>query len=241
MFLWIDKYIDEIYDKIILKIENYWPNLLWWILIFIIWIILARLLYLILMFFFKKIKLNQIVDKLKINIDEENLKEEWNDDKKKIKKIKNNRFTDKIKVDNVISKAISYYIIIVFLRISISYIWIDEIEKFLWDVLTYLPNLFIWILILFFGIRFSNFIYDIIYHALAITKEKTSKIIASTWKIIILFFTFTIFLDYTKIVSDFIINTIFIWFIAMLSLAWRLAFWLWWRDIAKEILESFRK
>jgi len=241
MFLWIDKYIDEIYDKIILKIENYWPNLLWWILIFIIWIILARLLYLILMFFFKKIKLNQIVDKLKINIDEENLKEEWNDDKKKIKKIKNNRFTDKIKVDNVISKAISYYIIIVFLRISISHIWIDEIEKFLWDVLTYLPNLFIWILILFFGIRFSNFIYDIIYHALAITKEKTSKIIASTWKIIILFFTFTIFLDYTKIVSDFIINTIFIWFIAMLSLAWRLAFWLWWRDIAKEILESFRK
>jgi len=241
MFLWIDKYIDELYDKIILKIENYWPNLLWWILIFIIWIILARLLYLILMFFFKKIKLNQIVDKLKINIDEENLKEEWNDDKKKIKKIKNNRFTDKIKVDNVISKAISYYIIIVFLRISISHIWIDEIEKFLWDVLTYLPNLFIWILILFFGIRFSNFIYDIIYHALAITKEKTSKIIASTWKIIILFFTFTIFLDYTKIVSDFIINTIFIWFIAMLSLAWRLAFWLWWRDIAKEILESFRK
>jgi len=241
MFLWIDKYIDEIYDKIILKIENYWPNLLWWILIFIIWIILARLLYLILMFFFKKIKLNQIVDKLKINIDEENLKEEWNDDKKKIKKIKNNRFTDKIKVDNVISKAISYYIIIVFLRISISHIWIDEIEKFLWDVLTYLPNLFIWILILFFGIRFSNFIYDIIYHALVITKEKTSKIIASTWKIIILFFTFTIFLDYTKIVSDFIINTIFIWFIAMLSLAWRLAFWLWWRDIAKEILESFRK
>lgn len=243
MWIWpvVEKILEEIYKSVILKIEAHGPNILWWIFIFIVWIIIARLLYLILMIFFKKINLNLLVDKLKINLDEENLKEEWDDNKKKIKKVKNNRFTDKIKVDDVVAKAISYYIVIVFLRISISYIWITEIEKFLWDVLAYLPNLFVWLLIWFFGIRFANFVYDVIYHALAITKEKTSKIIASTWKIIILFFTFTIFLDYTKIVSDFIINTIFIGFIAMLSISWRLAFWLWWKDIAKEILESFRK
>ena len=38
-----------------------------------------------------------------------------------------------------------------------------------------------------------------------------------------------------------IINTILTWFIAMLTIAWGLAFGLWWKDIAKEILESFRK
>jgi hypothetical protein len=38
-----------------------------------------------------------------------------------------------------------------------------------------------------------------------------------------------------------ITNTILIWFISMLALAWWLAFWLWGKDIAHEILESFRK
>ncbi len=241
MLFRLEKSINEIYDNVILKIEHFWPLILWGVLIFIIWVIIARFLYLLLMIFFRKIKLNSLVDKFKVSIDEENIKEEWLNNQKKIKKIKKTRFTDKIKVDDVIAKGISYYVVIVFLRLSISYIWITEIEKFLWDVLAYLPNLFVWLLIWFFGIRFANFIYDVIYHALAITKEKTSKIIASTWQIIILFFTFTIFLDYTKIVNDFIINTIFIWFISMLSLAWWLAFWLWWKDVAKEILESFRK
>jgi cellulose synthase/poly-beta-1,6-N-acetylglucosamine synthase-like glycosyltransferase len=96
-------------------------------------------------------------------------------------------------------------------------------------------------LIWFFGIRFANFIYDVIYHTLALTKAKTSKIIAYSGKIIILFFTLMLFLDYTKIVSDFIINTILIGFVSMLSLAWWLAFGLWGKEIAQEILESFRK
>jgi hypothetical protein len=141
----------------------------------------------------------------------------------------------------VVSKSCSYYILIVFFRISISYIWITDIENFLKDLTNYLPNLFIWVMIWFFGIRFANFMYDVVYHALSITKEKTSKIIASWAKIIILFFTLMVFLDYTKIVSEFIINTVLIWFIWMLSLAGWLAFWLWWKDIAHEILESFRK
>jgi hypothetical protein len=38
-----------------------------------------------------------------------------------------------------------------------------------------------------------------------------------------------------------ITNTILIWFISMLSIAGWLAFWLGWKDIAHEILESFRK
>jgi hypothetical protein len=144
-------------------------------------------------------------------------------------------------VDDIVAKSISYYVLIIFLRISISYIWITEIEEFLRDLTYYLPNLFVWVMIWFFGIRFANFIYDVVYHALSLTKEKTSKIIASWAKIIILFFTLMVFLDYTKIVSDFIINTILIWFISMLSIAWWLAFWLGWKDIAQEILESFRK
>jgi len=71
------------------------------------------------MFIFKKFKLNQLVDKLKVSFDEENLDDDEKKSKNKLKKI---RFTDKIKVDDVVSKAISYYLLIIFFRISISYI-----------------------------------------------------------------------------------------------------------------------
>lgn len=233
------------YIDIIIKIENIWPKILWALLIIIVWGIIARFLYLFLMYIFKKFKLNELVDKLKVSFDEESLEESKKniEESKEVvkKKILKNRFTDKIKVDDIVAKSVSYYVLIIFFRISISYIWITEIESFLKDLTYYLPNLFVWVLIWFFGIRFANFIYDVVYHALSITKEKTSKIIATWAKIIILFFTLMVFLDYTKIVSEFIINTILIWFIWMLALAWWLAFWLWWKEVAHEILESFRK
>lgn len=240
----IENSLDVIYIDIIKKIEIFWPKIIGWLIIFAIWWIISILLYKFLMFFFKKIKLNQLIDRLKVSFDEEQLlsKEESN---KKIKNIKNiaktNRFTDKIKVDDVVAKSTSYYILIVFLRLSIGFIWIYEIEDFLKDITDYLPNLFVRVLIGFFWIRFANFIYDVVYHTLSISKEKTANIIAEWARIIILFFTLMVFLEYTKIVSMFIINTILIWFISMLSLAWWLAFWIWWKEIAKEILESFKK
>lgn len=234
----IDQSIYRIHEDFFLKVEEFSPKIMWALIILLIWAILSRFLYLLLISLFKKFKLNEFIDKLKINLDEEALAEEWEKTNKKIKKI---RFTDKIKVDNVVAKSASYYLFIIFIRISISYIWITEIEVFLKDLIAYLPDLFIWVLIWFFWIRFSNFIYDVIYHTLNVTKQKTSKVIAYWWKIMILFFTLMLFLDYTKIVNDFIINTILIWFISMLALSWWLAFWLWWKDIAKEIIEGFRK
>lgn len=234
----IDKSFFETYNHLIHNIEILWPKIVWGIIILLVWWILARLLYVVSYFLFKKFKLNQTIDKLKINFDEEVLAENWEKIKRKTKK---DRFTDKIKVDNVVAKSISYYLFIVFVRIAISYIWITDIETFLSDLIDYLPNLFIWVMVWFFGIRFSNFIYDVVYHTLYLTKEKTAKIIAYSGKIMILFFTLMIFLDYTKIVSNFIINTILIWFISMISIAWWLAFWLWGKDIAQEIIESFRK
>ena len=233
-----DETISEIYDQISSQFEYYWPKIIWAILIVILWALLARWIYLFAMFLFKKFKLNELVDKLKVNFDEENLEENDENIKKEIRK---NKFSEKIKVDDVVAKSVSYYVLIIFFRLAISYIWIDEIEQFLKDLTHYLPNLFVWVMIWFFGIRFANFIYDVVYHTLSLTKEKTSKIIASGAKIIILFFTLMVFLDYTQVVSVFIINTILIWFISMLSLWAGLAFGLWWKDIAREILESFRK
>lgn len=232
----IQNYYNDFYYQTLSQIEFYWPKILWALIILIAWWIVARWIYLFSLFLFRKFKIIELIDKLQIEFEEENNIEK---NLKKSKKL--NRFTQKIKVDKVVSKAISYYFFILFFRSAIKYIWIQDVEIFLNDLIAYLPSLFVWILIWFFGIRFANFVYDVIYHTLIITREQTSKIIASGAKVIILFFTLMIMLDYIKVVNTLIINTILIGFISMLSLAWWLAFWLWWKDIAKEILESFRK
>lgn len=243
MVFGIENSFDIIYQDIIRKIEVFWPQIIWGLIIFAVWWVVSILLYKFLIFFFKKIKLNEIVDRLKVSFDEWHLsqKEDLKTKKKAPNLILPNKFTDKIKVDDVVAKSASYYILVVFLRLSIWYIWITEIENFLKDVTEYLPNLFVWVLIWFFGIRFANFIYDVVYHTLSISKEKTANIIAEWARIIILFFTLMVFLEYTKVVSMFIINTILIWFISMLALAWWLAFGIGWKEVARDILEGFKK
>lgn len=245
MFLnWWQALIDSIYEKVMLNIDLYAPKLVWAITILLFWILISILVYEFIMYIFKKFKILDLIDRLESKMDL-NL---WEDDesttsKKKStqKKLQRKKLTEKINVDRITSKAFAYYIFIVFFRLSIVVIWITEVEQFLSDVLSYLPNLFIAVLIWFFWLRFSNTVYDIVYYTLELTKHQTSRIIAMWAKVIILFFTIMIVLNYIKILDQFIINTIFVGFIATVTLwAW-LAFWLGWKEVAKEILESFKK
>ena len=181
-----------------------------------------------------------IIDRVTLNYTLNNKEDDSKIDKDKVIHNLKSKISKKIKVNEIVAKAISYYVFLLFFRWSIKKFWISEIEEFMSELIAYLPNLFVAIVIWFFWIRFANFIYDITFHALNLSEQKTAKIVASWWKIIILFFTLMVVL--WKIwISTNITDIILIWFISMLALAWGLAFWLWGRDIAKEILESFRK
>lgn len=234
----INKILSNTYYNITSSIEEYLPKVIWAILIIWIWIIISILFYKLIIYLFKKFKIIQFIDK--ISIDFLNKYKENNWELEKIEKNEKEKISDKIKIDIILAKSISYYIFLVFFRLSVIYIWIKELEIFLWDLISYLPSLFVWIIIWFFWIRFANFVHSLIYHTLSLSKQKTAKIIASWAKIIILFFTLMAVLSKIWIANE-ITNTILIWFISMLSIAWGLAFWLWGKEIAKEILESFKK
>ncbi len=234
--------VDKLQENIFWNIENFfiekWPDIFWAFVILILWFFSAILVYKFIIYLFKRFKIIDLIDKLDINFwEEDEVDAEWWQKKKK-------NFSEtlwkKFKIDKIVAKASSYYIFLVFFRWAIFKLWITEVEQFLKQLINYLPNLFIWVAVLFFGIRFADFIYDIVYHSLSLSKQKTAKIIASGWKIIILFFTLMVVLNQIWIDTQ-IINTILTWFVAMLTIAWWLAFWLGWKDIAKEILESFRK
>ncbi len=232
---------EDIYDKLV----EIWPYLIGALIVFVLWIFIAILTYKLVIYLFKRFKILELLDKLDLDFDddEDDRKEaeEHKDDENYKKPTLSEKLWRKIQIDKMIAKAIGYYIVLVFFRISIVIIGIDEVEEALWQLIGYLPKLFLWIIIWFFGIRFSNFVYDIVYHPMSLAKQKTGKIIASGAKIIILFFTLMLVLQYTQIVDDSIIKIILVWFISMLTIAWGLAFGLWWKGIAKEILESFRK
>lgn len=243
--------IDNIYESIISDIQVYAPKIVWALTVLFLGIFISMIVYNFVMYIFKKFKLLKLIDKLESKMDlnfssqqisevnKENLSVDVND--VKIERIKRKKITEKIDVDKLTAKAFSYYIFLIFFRFSVVILWINDVESFLTDVLDYLPNLFIAICIWFFWVRFSNTVYDVTYYTLELTKHQTSRIIATWAKIIILFFTIMIVLNYIKIVDQFIINTIFVWFMATVTLwAW-IAFWLGWKEVAKEILESFKK
>ena len=236
----IQEILNNLYINIIWSIDEYLPKVFWALLIMFIWLIVSFLIHKFIMYLFKKFKIIELIDKLNIDLSDK-VKIKKNAKLEKIEtEIKKKKISDKIKINEITSKAISYYVFLVFFRLSIIFIGIKEIEDFLSELINYLPSLFVAVVIWYFWVRFANFIYDVVYHTLDLSKQKTAKIIASWAKAIILFFTIMVVLDKIWMASE-ITNIILVWFISMLSIAWGLAFWLWWKDIAHEILESFRK
>lgn len=256
MFTKLEIALNSFYINSLDKVEYYWPKVIWALLVILIWIFISIAIYKFVMYLFKRFKIIELIDKLDIELEEDHPEKEKKGKKTKWKKYKVNSegkeiplvwesrlyqtMQKKIKIDRVVAKAIAYYLFLVFFRISISIIWITEVEEFLKELLLYLPSLFIAFIVWFFGIRFANFIYDVVYHALELTKQKTAKVIASGAKLIILFFTLMVVLDKVWIATE-ITNIILIWFISMLSIAGWLAFWLGWKETAKEIIDSFKK
>ena len=214
----------------------------WWkgLFVIIVWFIIARVIYKYTIRVFKKYNLKEKINKFEDFLESDEEIKEWVKEEKPKKKL-----TERIKLDIVIAKSISYYVFLFFFKQSLVVVWITWVAESLKTLLDYLPSLFVWVVIWFFGIRFANFIYDVTYHTLSIaesqSKTKTSKIIATGSKWLILFLTFTLVLNFTKIIDEQILNIILIGFISMIALAWGLAFWLWWRDMAKDILDKFNK
>ncbi|NVP17940.1 hypothetical protein HUU51_04450 [Candidatus Gracilibacteria bacterium] len=242
-----DSILSGLYSQFYTAIEIYLPKLIGALFIVALGFLCSVLIYKLVIYIFKKFNIINFVDKLFINLkdihSEEIEKIDKTPEQKEIeekKEIRKKKISDKIKIDIITAKAFSYYLFLVFFRYAIVFIGIREVEIFLGDLISYLPSLFIAVVIGFFGTRFANFTYEVVYHALDLTKQKTAKIIANGAKIIILFFTIMVVLSKIGIATE-ITNTILIGFISMLAIAGGLAFGLGGKDIAHEILESFRK
>ncbi len=239
-FEFIFELFNRFATKVFSQIEIFWPKIIAAIIVITIGVLISYGIYRLTMYVFWKFWIVDLIEKLWDGIEEQTTHIVDNTPGKP-EVIKKEDGKKKIRFDRITAKAFSYYVFLLFFRWAVVIIWITEIEKFMQDLIAYLPSLFIGVMIGFFGLRFANSVHDIIYQAMELTKQKTSSIIAMSAKIIIMFFTLMIMLNYIKIVDQFIINSLFFGFITTLTIALGLAFGIGGKDIAKEILESFRK
>jgi len=73
------------------------------------------------MYLFKKFKIIELIDKLNVEFDNDKIHQKENlSEEKNIKELpKKKKISDKIKINEITAKAISYYIFLVFFRLSI--------------------------------------------------------------------------------------------------------------------------
>ena len=82
------------------------------------------------MYLFKRFNIIELIDKLNVDFDDEKEEKNKKEDNSVVKE-KNKKISDKIKINEITAKAISYYVFLVFFRLSIVVIGIKEIEVFL--------------------------------------------------------------------------------------------------------------
>ena len=159
--------VNWLYQEVINFAATYIPKFLWAVVVFLFGVLIAVWIYKITIYLFKKFKIIDKIDKLTmISI--------YKDEKEKAWKTEFKKISDNIKIDVITAKSMSYYVVLLFFRLSIVIIWIKEVENFLNSLIQYLPSLFIWVAVWFFWIRFASFVYDMIYYPLDLSWQKNA-------------------------------------------------------------------
>lgn len=197
------------------------PFILGAVAIFIYGLILAELTYRALIAMSRKLKLEYIAEKV-------GLKHFLKDKKSKVTS------------SHVIAKAVKGYLIFFFFVEATRVARLHQVSDFLTKVISYLPNVIIAMFIMLIGMRIGNTINLLIRTSLSFTQSNTASVLGIASKYTI--FTFAVLASLSQLeIAEIFIQTLFIGFVAMLTLAGGLAFGLGGKDVVKELLEAIKK
>lgn len=140
----------------------------------------------------------------------------------------------------ILSELVRWFVIIVFL-VPAAQVWgLGRFVDVLNNLLLYLPNVFVAVLMLLVGFVVSKLVYDLILASLRGLSRDSSRGIAMVGRWAVLVFVFLIVLNQLGIASD-LIRILFAGIIALVAIAGGLAFGLGGKDAAKEIIDRLRK
>lgn len=135
---------------------------------------------------------------------------------------------------------VKWFLILVFLMAATDILHLVQVTSFLNSVVLYLPNVIVAAVILAIAFLIGNFSYALIKGSTKVAGIVSATLLATVAKWAIVIFGLLAALIQLGVASS-LINTIFIGFIAMLSLAGGLAFGLGGKDEAALILKKLRR
>lgn len=141
---------------------------------------------------------------------------------------------------NILAEIVRWFVIIIFL-VPTADVWgLGRFVEVLNNLLLYLPNVFVSVLLLLVGFVIAKLVHDLILASAHGLSRDTTKTLALVGRWAVIVFVVLIVLNQLGIASD-LIRILFGGIIAMIALAGGLAFGLGGKEVAKEILEKTRK
>lgn len=211
------KIVNSIVGRFLRRFIDYLPNFFGGLLIFSIGVLLANLVKKILLSLIGFSKIEHVLQKTGL-----------------ISK-------DEIKIwKEVLVEILRWGIIILFLVPTLEVWGLSRATVVLNQVLFYIPNAIVAVIIGFIGLLASNLVADLVNHSLKALGASAANSLSIFAKATIIFFTVLIVLNQLGVAQD-LIRILFTGIVAMVAIAGGLAFGLGGQGIAKDLLESLRK
>jgi hypothetical protein len=196
---------------------SYLPNFFGGLIIFAIGLILAQIVRKLLTSIFGFFKLGMLIKRT--NLAKEKEVKIWED---------------------ILIELISWAVVILFL-IPTAEVWgLTRVTVVLNQLLFYLPNVFVAVVVAFIGLIMANLISDLVRQGSRTAGSASSNTLGAIAQYAIIFFTALVVLNQLGIAQD-LIRILFTGIVAMIAIAGGLAFGLGGQTVAKEMLEEFRK
>lgn len=142
--------------------------------------------------------------------------------------------------EQVIAEIIRWTLIILFLIPTLEAWGLSRATVVLNQLLVYIPNVIIAVVIGFIGIVAANLVSDVVRQSIKSIGIASARTLAVFSKSVVMFFTILIILSQLGIAPD-LIKILFMGIVAMISLAGGLAFGLGGKDHAKDVLNMVKK
>lgn len=146
----------------------------------------------------------------------------------------------KIRVSNALGVLIKWFLYAITLIAAAEVLDLTQVSEFFRDVVLYIPNVIVAVVILVVGVILSNFIFTLVKETATSAKLDSAHFLATLAKWAILIFSFMAALIQLGVVSE-LIQILFTGLVAMCALAGGIAFGLGGKDKAKDVIDSLTK
>lgn len=202
-------------------IVGYLPNIIGAVVVFLLGVIVALVLRSVVVQVIKFLRIDDLAQKLEIRSQFE-------------------RAGVRLHIGNLLGWIVKWFFIIVALIAATDILGWDQLTSYLKEIVLFVPNVIIAVIILLAGILLGNFVQRVVKSAVEAAKLASADFLSGISKWAIVIFSFMAALVQLQIAPD-LIRVLFTGLVFMIALAGGLAFGLGGRDQAERLLTRLRK